>query len=83
MFRGPRRMSEPRPLCRFCGEVIGVYEPLIVMREGEAQETSRAAQDGQLRGELYHRDCYAHVEHPKANGRIEQAGGASREDSHQ
>lgn len=51
-------MTEPTPLCQDCGEVIGVYEPSIVLREGEAQETSRAAQDGQLCGELYHRDCY-------------------------
>jgi hypothetical protein len=76
-------MTKPMPLCRFCGEVIGVYEPLIVRCEGEAQETSRAAQDGQLHGELYHRGCYAHVERPAGNGRVEQTEGASTEDSRQ
>ncbi len=76
-------MIELMPLCRICGNVIGVYEPLVVRREGEARETSRAAQDGQLRGELYHRDCYARVERPRSNGRVEQADRASREDSRQ
>ncbi len=83
MFRGSRRMSEPRQLCRFCGDVIGVYEPLIVLREGAVSETSRAAEDGLLRGEHYHRDCYARVAHPKTNARVGQADGASREDSRQ
>jgi hypothetical protein len=48
-------------ICGHCGDVIGVYEPLVVLLEGEARETSRAA-DPQLaaeRGEHYHRDCYS------------------------
>ncbi len=76
-------MTEAMTLCRICGDVIGVYEPLVVRREGEARETSRAAQDEPPRGELYHRDCYARVERSKRRGRVEQADRAGREDSPQ
>lgn len=46
--------------CAHCQEVIGVYEPLIVLDAGEPRETSRAAEpmlplDG---AEHYHRTCY-------------------------
>jgi len=47
--------------CRHCGEVIGVYEPLIVSTGGRARETSRAAEDhdeARLRGDCYHRGCF-------------------------
>jgi hypothetical protein len=46
--------------CEHCGEVIGVYEPLIVRADSEVRETSRAA-DSQLspeHGEYYHLDCH-------------------------
>ncbi len=46
--------------CARCGDVIGVYEPVVVSELGVARETSRAAEPGipSARGELYHRDCY-------------------------
>ena len=50
-----------RPLhCGFCGEVIGVYEPLIHVFDRRARRTSRAAEPdvSALEGERYHLDCY-------------------------
>jgi hypothetical protein len=46
--------------CRHCGDVIGVYEPLIVIVEGEAVQTSRAAAQGELAlaGPYYHALCF-------------------------
>lgn len=49
------------PTCRHCGDVIGVYEPAVRLRDGRARSTSRAAAaPGELlsEDELYHRDCY-------------------------
>jgi hypothetical protein len=46
--------------CRHCGEVIGVYEPLIVLSDGRAVESSRAL-DPHLcdeDAEYYHRACF-------------------------
>ena len=55
--------------CEHCGDVIGIYEPLIVLTDREARETSRAA-DPDLHtshGEHYHRACYAlHVDEDPA-----------------
>jgi len=50
-----------RPRCSKCGLVIGVYEPLIAVVDGVAQETSIAAQPDIkfARGDLYHRACHA------------------------
>jgi hypothetical protein len=44
-----------------CGDVIGVYEPMIVLTDGQARITSRAAEqdDRGLIGECYHHTCYA------------------------
>ena len=46
--------------CQHCGDRIGVYEPLIVLLDGRARETSRAAEPGLaiLEGESYHRGCW-------------------------
>ena len=46
--------------CPHCGDVIGVYEPLIVIVEGEAVQTSRAATQGELTlaGPYYHASCF-------------------------
>jgi hypothetical protein len=42
-------MEPPRPTCPYCGDVIGVYERLIVFgREGE-RETSLAHEPGLAR----------------------------------
>jgi hypothetical protein len=46
--------------CRHCGEVIGVYEPLIVLIDGAARQSSLAAEpESHLApGEHYHAACY-------------------------
>lgn len=47
--------------CAHCGDVIGVYEPLVIEAEGSARLTSCAAEPQLLRrppGVCYHRDCY-------------------------
>jgi hypothetical protein len=47
--------------CHHCEDVIGVYEPMIVLTDGQARSTSRAAEQGGrgLVGECYHHACYA------------------------
>jgi hypothetical protein len=52
-------MSE-RLRCRHCGEVIGVYEPLVRVGEDRAAESSRALDPllSDLDVELYHRACF-------------------------
>jgi hypothetical protein len=58
------------PTCQCCGEVIGVYEPMVVLAEGRARTTSRAAEpDVAVAAEQrYHDACYtqAHGEHRDA-----------------
>ena len=51
----------PKLTCDHCGEVIGVYEPMVAIVDGEAHETSRAAERpvAAVPGLRYHRDCYA------------------------
>jgi hypothetical protein len=45
--------------CRRCGDVIGVYEPMILLEDGKARETSRAAEpDVDGRGDRFHGYCY-------------------------
>ena len=58
----------PSVLCRHCNDVIGVYEPMVVLAGGQAQITSRAAAGGRA-GECYHEACYvqAHGEDPGAS----------------
>jgi hypothetical protein len=48
--------------CHWCGERIGVYEPLIVVDEGrEPRETSLARErdPGRSDGRCYHLACFA------------------------
>jgi hypothetical protein len=47
--------------CRYCDVVIGVHEPMIQFRDGEARETTaaRSAAEEHTPGECYHRSCYA------------------------
>jgi hypothetical protein len=50
-------------LCRHCGDVIGMYEPLIVQTSTERRETSLTAEP-RLPIEtaaFYHRACYEHA----------------------
>ena len=46
--------------CDRCGDVIGTYEPVIVVNNGGARRTSLAAEPGLASrpGEHYHRPCY-------------------------
>lgn len=46
--------------CAHCGEVIGAYEPLVALLEGQAHGTSKIAEtnNGGPVGECYHRACY-------------------------
>jgi hypothetical protein len=46
--------------CERCGDVIGVYEPLIALRDGIAHETSRAADPkaSSSGAGCFHRACY-------------------------
>lgn len=54
--------------CRRCGDVIGAYEPTVVLEDGRARVTSRARAENpaELTGECYHSACYAgmHNERP-------------------
>jgi hypothetical protein len=54
--------------CHHCEDVIGVYEPMIVLTDGQARNTSRAAEqdNGPLVGECYHHACntQAHGQDP-------------------
>ena len=51
--------------CDECGEVIGIYEPLVTLVHGRPHETSRAAgsnpaSDGAA---CYHRACFGRRRH--------------------
>lgn len=50
-----------RFLCEECGDVIGVYEPLVVHDGQDARTTSRAAEPHLLvdQGTYHHRECHA------------------------
>ena len=53
--------------CARCGDVIGAYEPLVLLRDGRALDTSKAEMDdGVPPGECYHHACYT-----QAHGRVE------------
>ena len=58
------------PRCRHCKDVIGVYEPIVVVRDGDPRRTSRAAEQDLASdiSECYHSACYseAHCEDPQA-----------------
>jgi hypothetical protein len=60
-----RPIREPPPAsqllrCNQCGEVIGVYEPLVRLLDGRAHASSRALEpaSSDRGGEHYHRACY-------------------------
>jgi hypothetical protein len=60
-------MSDPMK-CSGCGDVIGYYEPLVLLVQGEARTTSAAAepQVGGAPGEHFHRTCYAEAQRASA-----------------
>ena len=49
--------------CRHCEDVIGVYEPMIVLCNEHARRTSRAAEPdvGEKIGEYYNHACFVRV----------------------
>jgi hypothetical protein len=53
--------------CRRCGDVIGVYEPMIVIADGQARKTARAAEKESVSpdGKCYHDACHALECEPK------------------
>jgi hypothetical protein len=52
-------LVDERLLCRWCSDVIGVYEPMVVVRSGEPRETSvlRELPDEPV-GDCYHERCF-------------------------
>jgi len=62
---GKRRVSETLR-CHCCGEVIGVYEPLVTLIEGRPYETSRALAPDTVdsANDCYHRACYERLDNP-------------------
>ena len=48
------------PRCLKCDEPIGVYEPMMVLVDGGARETSRAREPLVLESadSCFHRDCF-------------------------
>lgn len=46
--------------CDHCEDVIGTYEPLVIVVDGEARQTSRAAESelACMPGEHYHSACH-------------------------
>jgi hypothetical protein len=58
---GRKDASDETPLCERCGDVIGVYEPMIYVVDGSAVRTSRAAMDPTREngaGPAFHAACY-------------------------
>lgn len=55
--------STERATCRHCRDVIGMYEPMVVLLDGEALLTSRAAAEGDVPHDArrYHESCFALV----------------------
>jgi hypothetical protein len=51
--------------CAHCGDVIGVYEPLIALARDRARETSVAAEavPADSNADYYHRVCYDAYRH--------------------
>ncbi len=56
--------SHASTTCRHCREVIGVYEPMVIVLDGEALLTSRAATDATIPHDAhrYHETCFALIE---------------------
>ncbi len=53
-------MQQPM-ICARCGDVIGVYEPVVLLADGQQRTTSAAAEPriGDELGERFHRACCA------------------------
>jgi hypothetical protein len=64
-------LTAQRTICQHCTQVIGVYEPMVVVDRGGARETSRAAEPGveTAPGERYHLGCYRELKAGVADAR--------------
>lgn len=51
--------------CGRCGDVIGFYEPLVLLGDHQARTTSAAAEPhiAEEPGKLLHRACYSKSQH--------------------
>lgn len=49
-----------KPHCAHCGDVIGAYEPMILLVDGEPRKTSAFAEQAREphTSECYHTACY-------------------------
>ena len=57
------RSRLPRPRCRHCEDVIGVYEPMVLETHLGRTDTSLAAEPWLYESDepCFHRACYAQV----------------------
>jgi hypothetical protein len=62
---GEARPGYPRMVCHQCGDVIGVYEPLVLETAAGRHDTSLAADPGVVLSDRpgYHRACYELLHH--------------------
>jgi hypothetical protein len=59
MVSGPSLDAQGRTLCASCGDVIGVYEPMVVLTDGCARTTSIAAEGSRHGADTrLHLDCH-------------------------
>ncbi|HME03914.1 MAG TPA: hypothetical protein VKG38_12910 [Solirubrobacteraceae bacterium] len=56
--------------CHHCDDVIGMYEPMVVLCDGQARDSSRSVEPdgGGLGSECYHRDCFVRVHGERRSG---------------
>lgn len=52
--------SDRAPRCAHCGDVIGVYEPMMIVEDGPARRTSLAAEPSlaSRADRSFHGHCY-------------------------
>ena len=58
-----------RMACHRCKDVIGVYEPMVVLADGRVRETSLAREPGVRASdhECYHRACFDEMQAERPN----------------
>lgn len=59
----PTQPPQRPPQCELCGDVIGVYEPAVVLEEWGPRLTSTASEPAlaTMTGGRFHADCFAAV----------------------
>lgn len=48
-----------RPVCEYCGDVLGVYEPIIVLSDRRETSIAREPELFEHCEDCYHRACFA------------------------